>query len=122
MRFHAPAGGDGEVYVLIDDARVHVVVSGAVGEHMSLALSLATVDAVRAARELDVHARHLTSLDDVGLQFLAELVARVPGRPRLLDPSVELLESLVAAGVCGAFEVVHRDHLPPGATERGSIG
>jgi hypothetical protein len=122
MRFHAPAGGDGEVFVLIDRTRVHVVVSGDIGAHMSLALSLATADVVRAARDLDVHARHLRSVDDVGTRFLEELSTLGPGRPRLLDPSVELLESLVAAGFCGAFEVVHREHLDGDALGRESSG
>jgi hypothetical protein len=122
MRFHAPAGGDGEVFVLLDRTRVHVVVSGDIGAHMSLSLALATADVVRAARDLDVHARHLRSIDATGTRFLEELVARVPGRPRLLDPPVALLEALVAAGSCGAFEVVHREHLDGEALGRESSG
>ncbi|WP_448073807.1 STAS domain-containing protein [Georgenia yuyongxinii] len=99
----------GWVSVLASEDRTRLVLAGELDEAVIRDLRAAVEAAARRALPTDIDARNVTFMDSSSVAALIRLAARLPERPRLIEPPELLRFLLEVTKLDEAMDVVEQD-------------
>ncbi|MFH5821587.1 STAS domain-containing protein [Georgenia sp. AZ-5] len=99
----------GWVSVLASESRTRIVLAGELDETLTGDLTEAVELAVHRGLPVDIDARNTTFMDSSTVATLARLAARLPGRPRLIEPPEILLFLLDVTDLGQILDIVEVD-------------